>query len=81
MNTEENHYWFPARKSGGWGWGVANNWQGTLVQVGYPVLSFVEFSYFMPRREAGIAISLFVALTIAFLVIHWAKGEPPSWKW
>lgn len=78
MNERDKHYWFPARKWGGWGWGVANNWQGALVQLGYPVLAAAEISYF--RRQTAIALSLFAVLTIAFVVMHWLKGEPPSWR-
>lgn len=81
MNFRDRHYWFPARKWGGWGWGVANCWQGALVQLGYPVLVYAELKYFLPRHETGIAVALFALLTIAFAVIHWIKGEPPTWKW
>ncbi len=80
MNYREKYYWFPARKWGGWGWGIANGWKGALVQIGYPVLAIAEFRYFMPRRQAAIAIGLFIALTVAFVVIHKIKGEPPSWR-
>jgi hypothetical protein len=79
MNYRDKYYWFPARKSGGWGWGIANSWQGALIQLGYPVLSYLDFFFF--RRQAGIALFLFLLLTVAFFVIHWVKGEPPTWRW
>jgi hypothetical protein len=81
MNYRDRYYWFPARKSGGWGWGIANSWQGALVQLGYPLLVYADFHYYIPKRQPGIALCLFAALTAAFLVIHWIKGEPPSWRW
>jgi len=80
MNYRDQHYWFPAKRIG-WGWGIANCWQGALIQVAYPILSFMLFRYGGPALGIGITVAIFAAMTVAFIAIHWFKGEPPYWRW
>lgn len=79
MTDREQQYWFPAM-SIGWGWGIANTWQGALIQLAYLPLTFVIFRYLGPQLGVGAALALFAVTTVAFLAVHWLKGEPPSWK-
>jgi hypothetical protein len=80
MNYRDRYYWFPARKTG-WGWGVANNWKGVLVQIGIPAVVFVAGWYLLPRREAALFFGIFVVALVVFVALHWIKGEPPYWRW
>ena len=68
-------YWFPAKRFG-WGWGIANTWQGFLVQVGYLALFVATLRYFLPRHDGWSALIICSLLTVAFVVIHFKKGEP-----
>ena len=81
MNHRDRHYWFPARKWGGWGWGVANNWKGVLVQLGIPALVYAAGRYLLPRHEVALFMGILFFAIVVFLALHWIKGEPPACRW
>ena len=80
MNESTPRYWFPAKRYG-WGWGAPTVWQGWAVLVAYVVLlGAAPFFFPLRTRLPGFLISTAV-LTIALLLICFAKGEPPRWRW
>ena len=81
MNESEAKFWFPAKRYG-WGWGVANCWQGLMVQIGYVVLLILSARTLLPRGQRREFWILFLLSTVLFIVIHWLKGEKPlAWRW
>jgi hypothetical protein len=58
MKYRDRYYWFPAMKVG-WGWGIANTWQGALIQVAYPLLTYGIFRYLGPQVGVGMAMTIF----------------------
>ena len=72
--------WFKA-KTYGWGWGLANTWQGWLTYAAYVALLAAGGALFPPNRDP-LAFALVVAvLTMALVGICFLKGEPPRWRW
>ena len=80
MGQGERDFWFPAKRYG-WGWGLANCWQGLLVDVGYVVLLIGGVKLLLIPGQRTLFWSLFVLLTIVLVVIHWLKGERSGWRW
>jgi len=77
---QTKHYWFPAKRYG-WGWGLPVTWQGWAVLVGFIVLLGVGPWIFPPKEDRS-SFYLYVAGLIAvLLVVCYAKGEPPKWRW
>ncbi len=72
-------YWFPAKRYG-WGWGPPAVWQGwAVLAVWFAALSIAAFAY-LPRRP--VVFQLLVAvMVLALILVCYAKGEPPSWRW
>lgn len=78
MNDPER-YWFPAKRYG-WGWGLPSTWQGWIVLVAFVVSLVISGRRLLPQYPARFALT--VAITVGVLVvICYAKGEPPSWRW
>lgn len=83
---EKPRYWFPAKRYG-WGWGVPCCWQGWLVIIAYVGLLLAGVFWLLhggreeaPNRLSGFHVWM-GAITVAFLLICWLKGEPPKWRW
>jgi len=80
-NEGESKFWFPAKRYG-WGWGLANCWQGLVVQIGYVVLLIFSARFLLPRGQKTEFWTLFLVSTIVFIAIHYLKGEKPlAWRW
>jgi hypothetical protein len=80
MSASESKFWFPAKRYG-LGWGIANCWQGLVVQIGYVVLLIAGGRSLLPGQRRLFWI-LFLASTAVFIAIHWFKGEKPlAWRW
>lgn len=78
---ESEKFWFPAKRYG-FGWGLANSWQGLAIQIGYVVLLVFSAKTLLPRGQTAEFWVLFLASTVLFIVIHWLKGEKPlAWRW
>ena len=76
MRDSEPKYWFPMKRYG-WGWAIANTWQGALVQIGYVALIVVSARILLPLRLATEFWILFLISTVLFVAIHVWKGEKP----
>ncbi len=76
---DEPRYWFPAKRYG-WGWGPPRTWQGWVVLLAWLAATTVAAAWLMPRHPLGFLI--FLAMMVALLLlIFYAKGEPPAWRW
>ncbi len=73
-------YWFPAKRYG-WGWGLPITWQGWLVLVTFIALVAGGVLLFPPRTALAAYLAYVAALSVAFIVVAWMKGEPPRWRW
>jgi hypothetical protein len=72
-------YWFPAKRYG-WGWGPPTVWQGWVVLCVWMGATALGTMFLMPRHVAAhVAFIAFMVGTL--LLICFAKGEPPSWRW
>ncbi len=75
----DRRYWFPAKRYG-WGWGPPIAWQGWVVLfVWFAAIAAMAF-VFMPRHRVGFLCAV-VAMTVLLVLIGYAKGEPPAWRW
>lgn len=78
MNNDDR-YWFPAKRYG-WGWGPPTAWQGWAVMIGAFIAIAIAAAVLMPiHLVAFLAVVLLV--TVLLLLICYAKGEPPGWRW
>ena len=77
---QTNGYWFPAKRYG-WGWGFPIAWQGWAVLVGFIVLLVLAPWIFPPKEERSAFFVYVGGLIAVLLVICYAKGEPPKWRW
>lgn len=77
---EDGEIWFPAKRYG-WGWGLANCWQGLLIQGGYIVLVILGARLLLARGEQTWFWILFGLVTALLIAIHCWKGEKPQWRW
>jgi hypothetical protein len=72
-------YWFRA-KPYGWGWGLPSSpagWVFFLIWLGVLIGGLAWL-----RRINGLLPVLFLGFMTALLVIVcYAKGEPPAWRW
>ncbi len=80
MNTSDKRIWFPAKRYG-WGWGFPCSWQGWVVFGVYVVLIGAGIAYFELPAETATFISYAFVITLALVVICWAKGEKARWRW
>lgn len=80
MDENEQKFWFPAKRYG-WGWGLANCWQGLVVQIGYVALLVAGGKILLPGQRTQFW-GLVLASTVVLIAIHWFKGEKPlAWRW
>ena len=70
-------YWFPAKRYG-WGWGMPSTWQGWVVILVFALVVGVASiaGGGGPWTFVGIAVA-----SLALVVVGYAKGEPPRWRW
>lgn len=76
----EKKYWFPA-KLYGWGWGLPSVWQGWSVLGAFAVLLAGGALLLLPTQGSGVFVAYAAALSLVLVVVCWAKGEPPRWRW
>lgn len=84
MQHHQKKLWFKA-KNYGWGW-YPITWQGWLVLVGYiGILQYrVVTVHQMFDTVSSFSWRLFfevIFITIPLIVICYAKGEKPEWRW
>ncbi len=76
---DEPRYWFPAKRFG-WGWGPPTAWQGWAVLLVGLAATVIAAIRLLPRHPVTFQL---VALAVvgALILICYAKGEPPGWRW
>jgi uncharacterized membrane protein YhaH (DUF805 family) len=77
--SNDGRYWFPAKRYG-WGWGPPTAWQGWVILLVWLAAMAAGLLFLMPRHLVGFLVFDLV-MTILLLVICYAKGEPPAWRW
>jgi hypothetical protein len=78
--SDHPRFWFPAKRYG-WGWGIPITWQGWTVFVLFFVFVLLGAFWFLPSR-GPISFLIYTAVLCGVLMlICWAKGEPPRWRW
>jgi hypothetical protein len=77
--TDHDDYWFPAKRYG-WGWGLPTKWQGWAILVGWVAMIGAAGTRLMPHRP-GLFLAVTLLLSLLLLLICFAKGEPPRWRW
>jgi hypothetical protein len=79
MNSEQQPYWFRAKRYG-WGWGLPCAWQGWVVMIAWTVLVIVLSPILALHSMPGFFLFIF-GMAGVLIAICWAKGEPPKWRW
>jgi hypothetical protein len=77
--SDDGQYWFPAKRYG-WGWGPPTVWQGWAVLVGSLLAIGIAARLLMPVHVVAF-LSVVMLITVLLLLICYAKGEPPGWRW
>jgi hypothetical protein len=77
--SKTSQYWFPAKRYG-WGWGPPTAWQGWAVLAVWIVVLLCAGFALLPGRPMAFQLSA-VGMVLVLLLICYAKGEPPSWRW
>ena len=78
--SDEQHYWFPAKRYG-WGWGLPIAWQGWAVLMGFLSLLVLGVRLFPPEESMLTFVVYVGVLTALLFAICYVKGEPPRWRW
>ena len=72
-------YWFPARRFG-WGWGLPCAGQGWAALALWGAVVAAGLAW-LPD-DGPVPHAPFVgAMTLILVVVLWATGEPPRWRW
>ena len=72
-------YWFPAKRFG-WGWGPPTVWQGWVVLGTWFLAICIGIGVLLPEHHLAF-LGLTLIMSIALVLICYAKGEPPRWRW
>lgn len=81
---ENKKLWFKA-KMWGWGW-TPISWEGWVITILY-VIAILQYAWKADRwahsgSDALINFALpFIVTTIFLLIICYARGERPRWRW
>lgn len=79
-SSEAKQFWFPAKRYG-WGWGLPTEWRGWAVLIVFAVLLAVGALVILPRHGHTAFVVFSALLTFLLVLVCWAKGEPPTWRW
>ena len=79
MSQADGKYWFPAKRYG-WGWGPPSRWQGWVFLIAWLAVLVGGSQWLMPRHAALYALFI-VGMIAIMLVVCFAKGESPRWRW
>jgi hypothetical protein len=72
--------WFKA-KTYGWGWGLANTWQGWVTYACYVILLVASGTLFPPDRSPKLFVASVAIWSAVLIGICLFKGEKPKWRW
>ncbi len=75
----DGQYWFPAKRYG-WGWGPPTCWQGWAVLLIWFAAIVVAAIRSIPGHLVTF-LSFNLLMVVLLLLICYAKGEPPAWRW
>jgi hypothetical protein len=78
-NGRGSQYWFPAKRYG-WGWGPPTMWQGWVVLIVWFAAIAIAALLLMPAHVVAF-LGFNLLMIVLLLMICYAKGEPPSWRW
>ena len=78
-NARDNPYWFPAKRYG-WGWGPPTMWQGWAVLIVWFAAIAIAALLLMPVHLVAFLVFDLVMIVLLLLICY-AKGEPPAWRW
>jgi hypothetical protein len=78
--SDQRKYWFPAKRYG-WGWGVPTSWQGWTALVLFFALVLLGVFVLLPSRGPLVFLLYSAILCAVLILVCWAKGEPPRWRW
>jgi hypothetical protein len=79
FKEKEDQYWFPAKRYG-WGWGPPTRWLGWVVLRVWFVAIALAAALLMPAHLAAF-LGFNLVMIVLLLLICYAKGEPPAWRW
>ena len=79
MSQADGKYWFPAKRYG-WGWGLPSRWQGRVFLIAWSGILVGGSQRLMPRHVTLYALFM-VGMIAIMLIVCFAKGEPPRWRW
>jgi hypothetical protein len=77
MATEDQRYWFPAKRYG-WGWSFPRTWEGWTVILAFTAVVLIVA---IAGGAAVWQMPVILLATIVVLVICLKKGEPTRWRW
>lgn len=81
LKEENKEIWFPAKRYG-YGWGLPNTWQGSIVFLSYLLLIGVaSLTLTDSPQEIAFLITFVFILTAIFIFICIKKGEKAAWRW
>ena len=80
MHNKTKPYWFPAKRYG-WGWAFPCAWQGWATFIIFiAVVSILSFAI-NPNANLLLFFVSIVGCAGVLLLVCYAKGEPPKWRW
>jgi peptidoglycan/LPS O-acetylase OafA/YrhL len=77
---EDKGWWFPAKRYG-WGWGLPIRWQGWVVMLAFVGLVAAGAVVLKPQLNPIPFLAYVCLLSVIMVLVCWAKGEPPRWRW
>ena len=80
MSSSSKDFWFPA-KTHGWGWGLPVKWQGWVVIAVYFLMFGGGHFYLLPVFGHWVYLGYILFLSVVLVLVCWAKGEKPKWRW
>lgn len=83
--SDKKHYWFKRRRYG-YGW-IPTTWQGWVVILTYIAIIFLltlilGWDNTEPdTQELVLYFTAFTVTTVLLIVLSYAKGPRPKWRW
>ncbi|MGH8456645.1 MAG: hypothetical protein ACRETW_05590 [Stenotrophobium sp.] len=80
MKNTGRRYWFSVKRYG-WGWGLPATWEGWVVLLTWLAVVVPVSGWLAAHKDVVLALPFVVFMTVVLLLICFAKGEPPRWRW
>lgn len=78
-DSSEPQYWFRAKRYG-WGWGLPSSRNGWVFFVAWSVVLMGGLLVLHSHHPLA-RVAWFALLGLVLVIVCYAKGEPPSWRW